>query len=59
MYAQLTHDVQGGEMRSNKELAMELIKRGLLNKRVMPHDIRFLEKVSVQRWAMWTLLIFT
>ena len=30
VYAQFTHDVEGGETRLNRDIATELIKKGLL-----------------------------
>ena len=47
VYAQFTHDVEGGESRLNKNIATELIKRGLLTQKLEPCSIRFMEKVSV------------
>ncbi len=46
VYAQFTHDVQGGETRLNRDIASELIKRGLLTQQLEYNSIRFLEKVS-------------
>lgn len=47
VYAQYTHDVEGGESRLNKNIASDLIKRGLLTQEMQPSSIRFLEKVSL------------
>lgn len=47
VYAQFTHDVQGGESLLNKEIAQQLIKQGLLTQTLQQNSIRFLEKVSV------------
>ena len=46
VYTQFTHDVQGGEMLLNKDIATQLIKRGMLTPTLQPNSIRFLEKVS-------------
>ena len=46
VYAQFTTDVEGGEARLNKDIASELIKRGMLTQTLQPQSIRFLEKVS-------------
>ena len=46
VYAQFTTDVQGGETLYNKEIAAELIKRGLMTPQLHNNSIRFLEKVS-------------
>ena len=47
-YAQFTSDVQGGETKFtyNKDIATELIKRGLLTPTLTNTSIRFVEKVS-------------
>ena len=53
VYAQFTHDVQGGESLLNKDIARELIKKGLLTPQVGPQSIRFLQKVS-KSWPQLT-----
>ena len=49
VYAQFTHDVEGGETKLNKDIALELIKRGFLKQTFEPNNnnIRFLEKVRI------------
>ena len=55
VYAQFTHDVQGGDSLYNRDIAKELIKRGLLTQTIEPNSIRFLEKVDVNGLAMHDL----
>ena len=55
VYAQFTTDVEGGEARLNKDIASELIKRGMLTQTLQPQSIRFLEKVDVNGLAMHDL----
>lgn len=45
IYAQFTNDVDGGESRYNKDIASELIKRGLMTPKLESNSIRFMEKV--------------
>ena len=47
VYAQYTNDIQGGEMLLNKDIAQQLIKRGMLSQTLESNNIRFLEKVDV------------
>lgn len=55
VYAQFTHDVQGGESLLNRDIASELIKRGLLQPKLVDTSIRFIEKADVNGMDMHDL----
>ena len=47
VYAQFSYDVRGGDDKTNKQIAQELIKMNLITKdSIAGNSIRFLEKVS-------------
>ena len=55
VYAQFSNDIQGGDSLFNRDIASELIKRGLLTQKLEPTSIRFLEKADVNGLAMHDL----
>mmetsp|Transcript_3496 Transcript_3496/g.4654 ORF Transcript_3496/g.4654 Transcript_3496/m.4654 type:complete len:125 (+) Transcript_3496:219-593(+) len=52
VYAQFTNDVDGGESRYNRDIASELIKKGLMTPQIDSRSIRFIEKADVNGLAM-------